>query len=147
LNKMHCVLARWMLAVMLSVMLSGCGAKPNVATVSGVIRLDGEPMVGASINTQPIANSSNVNPGSGSFGKTNNEGRYTLELVDPPRQGAWVGKHRVTITQADEVGYRSSDEMTVSEGPSWPTRYGDGSLRLTVPPEGMDSANFDLTLK
>ncbi|NOY43613.1 MAG: DUF4198 domain-containing protein [Planctomycetes bacterium] len=140
---MHYVLAAWVLAVV----LSGCGTKPNVVTVSGIVLLDGKPMVGASINTQPIATSSKVNPGSGSFGKTDNEGRYTLELVDPSMQGAWVGEHRVTITQASEVGYKSSDEMTISDGPPWPTRYGDGSLRLTVPPEGMDSANFDLTLK
>jgi len=124
----------------------GCGSKPNVVPVSGVVLLDGQPLVGASINTQPIATSDGANPGSGSFGKTDAEGRYTLELVDPPMPGAFIGEHRVTITQSDEVEYRPTDEMVVPTGPPWPKRYGDGSQRLTVPPEGTTTADFELTL-
>jgi len=124
----------------------GCGSKPTVVPVSGIVLLDGQPLVGASVNTQPIADSSGENPGSGSFGKTDAEGRYTLELVDPPMQGACPGEHRITITKADEEGYSSSDELVAPKGAPWPLRYGNGSLRLTVPPDGTDSANFELTL-
>ncbi len=142
LNKLYCI-ATVLLFVFLTL---GCGGNPNVVPVSGIVLLDGEPLVGASVNTQPIASSSGDSPGSGSFGRTDAEGRYSLELVDPPMPGAFLGEHRITITQADEVEYRSTDELVVPTGPPWPKRYGNGSLRLTVPPEGTSTANFVLTL-
>lgn len=142
LNKNHYVIA----TLLLVLVSSGCGSKPNVVAVSGVVLLDGQPLVGASVNTQPITSSSGENPGSGSFGKTDAEGHYTLELVDPPMAGACIGEHRITINQPDEVEYRSTDELVVPTGPPWPVRYSNGSLRLTVPPEGTTTADFELTL-
>jgi hypothetical protein len=138
---------RLTLTVVLALALAGCGSGPKVAPVSGTILLDGEPMVGASVNTQPIASSSSVDPGPGSFGKTDAEGRYTLELIDPPIAGAVLGTHRVTITPADTQPYRSSDEPVKPQGDPWPARYSDGSLRLMVPAEGNTEANYELTLK
>lgn len=132
--------------LLLVLVSSGCGSNSNVVPVSGIVLLDGQPLVGASVNTQPMA-SSGDEPGSGSFGKTDADGRYTLELVDPPMAGACIGEHRVTITQQDGVEYRSTDELVVPTGPPWPKQYSNGSLRLTVPPEGMTTADFELTLK
>ncbi len=142
LNKQYTITT----AMLLVLVTLGCGANPNVVPVSGVVLLDGKPLVGASVNTQPIASSSGANPGSGSFGRTDAEGRYSLEVVDPPMPGAYLGEHRVTITQPDEVEYRSTDEMVVPTGPPWPTRYSDGSLRMTVQPEGTTTVDFELTL-
>jgi len=127
--------------------LAGCGSSPNVVSVSGTVLLDGEPLVGASVNTQPISTTTNPEPGSGSFGKTNAEGHYSLELVDPPLAGAVLGEHRVTITRETEEVYRSSDEPVAPPDIPWPTRYCDGSLRLTVTPGGTDEADFELTLE
>ncbi|MCH8841119.1 MAG: hypothetical protein IH831_10720 [Planctomycetes bacterium] len=58
----------------------------------------------------------------------------------------------MTITRREKMDqYDDSDEVDEivkpPQGPPWPNRYGDGSLRLTVPPEGTTEANFDLTLK
>jgi len=126
--------------------LAGCDSRSNLVPVSGIVLLDGEPLVGASVNTQPISTSSNPEPGSGSFGKTDAEGHYSLELVDPPIAGAVLGEHRVTITRETEVLYRSSDERVPPPDVPWPTRYNDGSLRLTIPAGGTDKADFELTL-
>ena len=46
--------------------------------------------------TQPIATNS-PNPGPGSFGRTDAEGRFELELVKPAIRGAIIGEHRVMI--------------------------------------------------
>jgi len=134
---------------------SGCDSGPQVAPVSGVVFVDGEPLAGAAINTQPFGGA-NDKSGVGSFGKTNSEGRYTLELVDPPMAGAIVGEHRVTITPefySQNAGrdYDVDDEdVPVGEtprAPPWPIQYVDGSLKLTVPPNGTEEADFNLLVK
>jgi hypothetical protein len=140
---------------------AGCGRSEPVAPVSGVITWEGKPLVDASITTQPIATDSQ-NPGSGSFGQTDGDGWFELELVKPAVKGAIVGEHRVMISraagdvEADQsrrsaggVEYWTDDPNSNRQpaGNKWPTRFTDGSLRLHVPPEGTDEANFNLTAK
>ena len=138
---------RLVLSLVSLLTLAGCDSHPKVASISGTILLDGKPLVGASVNTQPISTPSNPKPGPGSFGKTDTQGRYSLELVDPPVAGAVLGEHRVTITRVESQGDDEDESAVVSKGAPWPTRYSDGSLRLTVTKEGNDQANFDLHLK
>jgi hypothetical protein len=147
------------LVLLLSV---GCGRSLPVASVSGVITWEGKPLAGASITTQPIAQSGSQNPGSGSFGRTDEQGRFELELVKPAVRGAIIGEHRVMISRdtgadttnqsrraADGVEYWTDDPNSNRQpaGNIWPTRFTDGSLRLHVPSEGTDEANFNLTAK
>lgn len=136
----------------------GCGGGVTLAPVSGTITFEGEPLVGASITTQPIAADSR-NPGSGSFGLTDEQGHFELELVTPAKKGAIVGKHRVMISRAadnkkaqdlakDEEPEAWSDDPNdrfTGVTPGWPQRFTDGSLELIVPPEGNTNANFELT--
>ena len=77
----------------------GCSDGQQVAPVSGSITFEGEPLVGASITTQPIATGS-VNVGSGSFAITDAEGKFDLEMVMPAGKGAIVADHRVMISRA-----------------------------------------------
>ena len=124
--------------------MAGCDSGPKMAPVSGTVLLDGKPMVGASVNTQPIGTSEN--PGSGSFGKTDDQGHYSLELVNPPLPGAILGEHSVTITtKAPEEDFENDDDV-VRVGPRLPARYSDGSERMTVTPGGI-TRDFDITLK
>src|SRR5687767_14997283 len=81
-------------------LIAGCGEKPSVAPVSGIVTLNGAPLVGASITTQPIAAADSLNAGSGSFGTTDAEGRFELDLVKPAVKGAIIGEHRVMISPA-----------------------------------------------
>lgn len=128
--------------------IAGCGEDTNVAPVEGIVFLDGAPLVGASVNTQPIATSSNPKPGSGSFGKTDEQGHYSLRLIVPLMEGAILGEHRVTITRADAEQLVDNDVPDeLQGGRPWPGRYSDGSLRLTVSPDGNTQANYELTLR
>jgi hypothetical protein len=141
------------------VLCGGCGDSLPVAPVSGTITLDGQPLAGASITTQPVATNS-PNPGPGSFGQTDDQGRFELELVKPARKGAIIGDHRVMISKAGTVSSEPEQSATGEPvwsddprgnrqptGGNWPARFTDGSLQLTVPREGTDQANFDLKSK
>ncbi len=141
---------------------AGCGESLPLAHVSGRITLEGRPLAGAGITTQPIARDSR-NPGAGSFGLTDAQGRFELELVKPARKGEIIGEHRVMITKPAEPAAENPSKASVEgdlqvweDDPranrtaavdNWPHRFTDGSLRLTVPPDGTYSADFDLTNK
>lgn len=126
MTNVQCVLMLlWLLTA-----LAGCGQRLPVAPASGVVLLDGAPLANASITTQPIAANSR-NPGSGSFGRTDAEGRFELELVKPAMRGAIIGEHRVMIRPAN--------------GDKWPTTFIDGSLRIQVPNEGTKELRLELT--
>jgi hypothetical protein len=139
---------------------AGCGERPPVAPVSGSITLGGKPLAGATITTQPIAADSR-NPGPGSFGKTDADGRFELELVQPAIKGAIIGEHRVMISPASgdspvtqrqksadgEYDFSMDDPQghRAAANNKWPQQLSDGSLRLQVPPEGKTDVRFDLT--
>ncbi len=133
--------------------LSGCGSDASIAPVAGTITLNGQPLAGASITTQPIAGDGKKNPGSGSFAVTDDSGRFELELVKPAVPGAVVGEHRVMISPASDGAAALADGSATDDprghlqeaAKRWPVEYTDGSLRLTVPPEGTQDARFDLT--
>lgn len=144
-------------------LVAGCGDGLSVAPVSGTIKFEGRPLAGASITTQPIGNNTQ-NPGPGSFGTTDDQGHYELELVKPARKGAIVGEHRVMISKAPDAGATSQPQQSAdgtyqywtddpranrqaAAGPAWPAHLTDGSLHLEVPTSGTDQANFDLKAK
>ena len=146
---------RCALFLLISVSALGCNDGFDTAEVSGRITFQGEPLVGASVATQPIATGGR-NPGPGSFGETDTEGRFRLELVKPAKLGAMIGEHRVLITPQsdapDRDAYAESTDAWIddprgnmrAEQSRWPKRFHDGSLRLTVPMDGRSDADFDL---
>ena len=91
-----------LLVVLAALSTVGCqGRSYDVAEVSGRVTLDGKPLADAQVMFQPVATSDkNTSPGPGSWGKTDSDGRYRLEIVEPAEPGAVVGTHRVTITTA-----------------------------------------------
>ena len=132
MTKIRCVLMLlWALVV-----LAGCGQGLPVAPASGVVLLDGAPLTNVTVMTQPIATNS-PNPGPGSFGRTNAEGRFDLELVKPAVRGAIIGEHRVMILPVGGVKTAATDKL--------PTRYSDGSLRIQVPKEGTKELRVELS--
>lgn len=133
------------LATLAAGLLAGCGGRADVAPVSGTIRLDGQPLAGARINTQPLGEGQQANPGIGSFAVTDDTGRYSLELASPPQPGAVVGTHRVRITKKQAVYREGRADAPVYQSAPLPREASNGSLRLEVPPEGLDAADFDLT--
>jgi hypothetical protein len=118
--------------------LAGCGQGLPVAPASGVVLLDGAPLANVSIMTQPIATNS-PNPGPGSFGRTNAEGRFDLELVKPAMRGAIIGEHRVMIAPVGTA------PVNTAAADKWPTSFSDGSLRIQVPKEGTKELRVELS--
>jgi hypothetical protein len=78
-----------------SLAAGGCGG-PKIVEVSGVVTLNGKAYPNAVVSFQPVGSEGNPNPGRGSAGVTDENGRFTL-TYDGSESGALVGKHRVRI--------------------------------------------------
>lgn len=127
--------------------IAGCSdsVEYQVVPVSGRVTLDGRPVADAHLTFQPIRTSSSHAVGPGSFGRTDGDGRYTLQLVDPSRPGAVVATHSVAITTSKEFDPESDyGGMTRDAVPPW---YKPGGLSaLTMEISGpTDNADFELT--
>jgi hypothetical protein len=135
-----------LLVLPLVVLALGCGGRLRMAPVSGVVHLDGQPLAGAHVNFQPIG-ARDRDPGPGSYGKTDGQGRYTLRLVQPDLPGAVVGEHRVSISlRGGEEATRSPDGGVQLVKDRVPARYNtQTTLRFEVPSGGSEEANFDLS--
>jgi len=120
-------------------LLAGCGTK--YAPVSGMVTLDGVPLADASVTFQPVADKG-IEAGTGSYGHTDAQGRYTLKTVLGDRAGAVPGKHMVRISryQADPGG-----NPDVGGREILPARYNlDTTLTAEVPRAGLPNADFKL---
>jgi hypothetical protein len=71
---------------------AGCGGPGNVGKVSGVVKLDGQPLADALVTFSPTQPG-----GSSSLGKTDSAGAYTLTYSGNV-SGAEIGENLVTIS-------------------------------------------------
>lgn len=118
-----------------------------MASVSGRVTLDGEPLASASLQFKPHRVGDAVNVGPTSVGTTDEQGRYRLQTY-AGSNGAVVGTHTVSIStyEARLVDPRKSDRVEVISKEVLPSRYrAPSELKFTVPSGGADDANFDLT--
>ncbi|MEM7455789.1 MAG: hypothetical protein AAF456_15660 [Planctomycetota bacterium] len=96
--------------VVLLLFVAGCGgeAVPELATVSGTITMNGEPLDQVKVTFMPDAERGNG--GRSSYGETDENGRYTLtyQLPGEPQEGAAVGWHKVCLR--DLIPTRARDE-------------------------------------
>jgi hypothetical protein len=135
----------WVSVAVLAVAAAGCGGESYPrAPVSGTVELDGEPLAGAQVGFEPLRAGDALNAGPGSYATTDQQGHYRLEALDR-MTGAVVGKHRVWIrTFRAKEGPNGTIITVVPE--RLPARYNSQTeLEFTVPAEGTDRANFDLT--
>lgn len=136
-------LALWSVIGMALLVSAGCGTDYKVAPVSGRVTLDNQPLVGASVNFAPTDGSKENNVGAGSYGKTDADGRYTLKLIENDKAGAAVGRHKVSISLADQGDPSTEGSIVVDKVPD---RYrgSETSLSFDVPPGGTKEADFQL---
>lgn len=80
--------------------LAGCGSKYELAPVSGVVRIDGQPYPGGKVVFYPVATGGSDIAGRPSFGKMDGEGRFELSCYKQS-DGAIVGEHTVTLFRAE----------------------------------------------
>lgn len=122
---------------------SGCRpAAYRLAPVCGRVTLDDRPLAGAQVTFQPTA-PGNPNPGPGSFGRTDAEGKFRLTLIQPPRNGAVVGRHVVRVWLDRPDGTPDRDQVHPLE-PNLPPEATNGSLEVEVPSGG--TADIELKL-
>ncbi|HEY8505703.1 MAG TPA: carboxypeptidase-like regulatory domain-containing protein [Gemmataceae bacterium] len=124
-------------------LLAGCGGGGELAPVSGTVTLDGQPLPGATVTFAPAAPGENPEAGVSSYGKTDEQGRYSLKTVSDDRIGAVVGKHRVRIslTVGDEED--DSGAKLVDKVPPW--YNGFTLLEKEVRPGEDNTIDFELT--
>jgi hypothetical protein len=117
------------------------GCHSDVVPVSGRVTLNGKPLAGADVIFQPRGNSKEPRPaGTGSTGHTDEEGRFSLRMVEPNKAGAVVGDHVVTIATSTDA-----PATATVKGSPIPHVWRDGSRQFRVPPGGTTKANFDIT--
>jgi hypothetical protein len=122
---------------------AGCGG-PKFVPVSGRVTLGNRPIARAKVLFQPL--SGELNPGPGSQGETDSDGRFTLQSMTGDRKGALVGKHKVSITAYEGDGdIPSSGSDMPFRKRIIPDEYNVKSkLIFEVPAGGTSEANFDL---
>ena len=91
-----------------------------------------------------------ANPGIGSFGRTDVDGRYSLTVAGTDRKGALVGKHRMTFVFRDDATFEMTEEELAKglatgriRDAGLPPKARDGSMEFVVEPGGTDQAGFD----
>jgi hypothetical protein len=128
----------------------GCGSDPYpVAPAAGIVTFNGKPLSGAHVLFQPVRTGSEIEVGPESVGRTDAQGRFTLTTIEPERDGAMVGKHRVSVTIPEEEDRYGGGGESARAGPpryTLPERYRLGTeLVVEVPPEGNEDLELALT--
>ncbi len=133
--------AKRCLSLLLLLAASGCGPSgPDIASVEGLVTLDGKPLPGAQVLFVP-------DKGRPSVAKTNAEGKYRLEYVDG-LEGAIPGKCRVEITTRQPAERNAQGEMMPAVKEMVPVQYNrDTTLQFEVKADTANVANFDLESK
>jgi hypothetical protein len=136
------------LLAVLAILAAGCSGEPyQTASVSGRVTLNGQPVAGVAVMFQPVAPDGNVNPGPGSTGVTDSEGRYSLKVIGKDIRGAVIGMHKVRLTPFEQPGDPSDDRPKRAK-PTLriPARYNKlEGTPFEVPAGGTDKADFPLT--
>ena len=132
---------------------AGCSeaSKPyKTAPVSGVIKLDGQPLAAAHVTFLPLVDgSASSQSGPEASGNTDASGRYSLKTVFGDA-GASTGKNRVMIsTRKTELDPTNPDRSKEVAKERIPNRYftDQAPLIFDVPSAGTTSADFELTTK
>ncbi|WP_417386336.1 carboxypeptidase regulatory-like domain-containing protein [Gimesia sp.] len=119
-------------------MLTGCGnSGPDLATVTGNITLDGQPVADARVEFSP-------SEGRTSVGTTNADGVYELQFsID--RAGAMIGHHSVKITtERAATGGEGGEPLVPGSKELLPPVYNSKSRLTAEVSPGENTIDFSL---
>jgi hypothetical protein len=114
------------------------------------VTVDGAPVQGVRISFVPIGDV--ADPGPGSFGVTDADGRYSLTVVGTKSSGAVIGKHRVSMAalQNEDMIKMTEEEVAKAERDGQilrdvglPREAIQGLIEFVVEASGTDSADFE----
>jgi hypothetical protein len=119
------------------VSILGCGSSgPTLIPVKGRVTLDGKPVADAAVGLIPIEG------GPMASGVTNADGVFDPSTGNKP--GAAPGKHAVTVTKVEEIGYNKDGSVgprglrSVWHVPQKYSRRETSGLTATVSADGKD---------
>jgi hypothetical protein len=125
------------LALLLLLLPLGCSKSPKVVPVSGRVTLDKKALANADVVFSPAEADPKNTANLEAAGKTDDQGRFSLKMIQGNKDGAAVGSYKVRISLV-ERGASLVNKL--------PKSYNqDTKLTFTVPAEGTTEANFDLT--
>jgi hypothetical protein len=107
------------------------------------VTLDGDPLAAARVGFEPIRKGERMDAGPGSYGVTDEQGRFELESLHGD-QGAVIGEHRVWISTYEGKEGPHGSVITVKPEKVPPRYNSQTELTFTVPKKGTDAADFDL---
>jgi hypothetical protein len=127
----------------LLIALQGCGGGGvQFAPVSGKVTMDGKPLAKVSVVFIPLPKPGSDVAGDTAGGVTDENGQYTLKTStrDGMRDGAQVGKHKVSIslTETRGEGDRSVTRQLL------PKKYNDYTELTADVSSGSNQKDFDL---
>lgn len=119
--------------------ITGCSGSdlPNLAKVSGVVKLDDKPHANAHVMFTPAQ-------GRPSEGVTDASGKYELSYL-PGVKGAQLGEHKVSITTQYQAPENPGSEPPFKE--PIPTKYNEQSTLSKTVEAGANQFDFDLKTK
>ncbi len=119
----------------------GCDSRPQVAPVSGLVTLDGQPLKFGSVMFQQTTG------GQPAVGTIQSDGSFTLSTFEE-NDGAIVGQHMVRVacysTQDPAVADQAGDSLGELLIPRKYTVLASSGLTADVPEEGLDSVELKL---
>lgn len=143
-------------AALLTGMTGGCGKSdggPPLVPAEGVVILDGKPLANADVMFIPQEGTA----GQALFGRTDAEGHFRMATPDGKRQGAAVGRYKVTIQKlvkpdgSDFIPDPNAGPMdTGGFRELLPPRFAseaETQLEAEVPVGGTRDLRFDLKLR
>jgi hypothetical protein len=139
--------ARRLLAVGVILCLGGCGPG-NLAPVSGRVTWDGQPLANIHVGFSPFGTADNENPGQGSYGTTDAEGKYHLIQIGTNRVGAVVGKHHVRLRAPTQANANNPDGRALPGKFVMPKEYDkESKLEFEVQAGITNAADFEISSK
>mgnify|MGYP006274188613 CR=1 FL=1 len=134
-------LARWAIACLVGMLITGCGGAPDrppVYKVNGVLKLAGKPVPDATVQFKP-------EKGRPAKGKTNASGEFSLTTYNT-NDGAIEGRHQVTVVAAisEQIVSNTPDDLKKIEAAAAvvPAKYADAKTSGLVNTVEKDGKNF-----
>ena len=126
------------------VVLSGCGSGQLTEKVEGIVTLDGVPLPEIRVKLEPKS-SGHWESGTGSYGLTDEQGRFAMRMSDTGQFGAIIGLHSVIFS--DKRIEVEADAGNTSRFPKSriPEKYSNMPLTLDVKLGQKNVAKFELT--
>jgi hypothetical protein len=129
----------WLMMLSATVGCGGASDTPELATVQGIVTVDGKPTANLLVEFQVKGD------GGDSLGTTDASGQYTLTHLSS-EAGAAVGEYTVSITRENPGGGPAGGEQGLVAEDPLPAKYNTNS-ELTATVKSGDNGSIDFKLE